>query len=705
MNEIYLYGTVGAEFWDEEFFTALEVRDQLAEMVGEVTVHLNSGGGVASVGQAIYHMLKAHEGKIHVVIDGEACSAASLIAMAGDTRTMRAGTYMMIHDPANWMVDGRGTERDHLRAAQALGILAGGYAAVYASAAGITPEAAREIMKSETWYDGDAALAQGFVTHVDEDIPAVAAARFDYGLYANAPQQLLTVGAGISKPASRTAVMAIMAGFPAPHPKGQTMKDEDDKSKVEDQDEATAEDDQDEDDDPNAAADGGDADDDEAESGSDDDDIDDGDDEDEDDDEALPTAVQIMDLGTSLKRPASEARDMIMRGLSIEAAAVEFNATMRKENPMGKTKLKSQSPARVTADARDKFKKGAQLSLMFKAGHGTGERNEFSSLSLSELARASIEMAGEKARFDDRRTMVSRAFTMAGSHTTSDFAEILSNVMGKAALKGWEEAEETFDLWTTKGTLTDFKATKRVGAGLFGALPMVEEGADYTHGTVGDRGEDIVLATYGKLLRISRQAIINDDLSILGRLPMKMGRAARHTIGNLVYGVLTSNPTMADGKALFHADHNNLAASGGALAVSTFDAGRTAMRTQKDEDAVLNITPSYLIVPAALESTAEVLMTSTVDPRDAKGHATNPVAGKATVVSDGRLDAKSATAWYLAGNPAAFDTIEVAYLDGNDTPYLEEQTAWSSDGVEMKVRIDAGVSPLDFRPFYKNAGA
>lgn len=362
--------------------------------------------------------------------------------------------------------------------------------------------------------------------------------------------------------------------------------------------------------------------------------------------------------------------------------------------------------ADVTADAQDRFRQGALQGVMARGGMEGGERNEFTGMTLSELARQSLTVANVSIPHN-RTEMVGRAFTQSGAHGTSDFVNILSNLMGKAALKGWEEANETFESWTQDGILTDFKATKRVGLGLIESLPEVEEGGNYTYGTVGDRGENIALATYGRLLKITRQAIINDDLNLFTSLPSKMGRAAKHTIGNLVYAVLTSNPAMSDGTALFHEDHGNLAGTGSALSVSSLSAGRTAMRTQTESTtskAALNIAPAYLIVPAALETAATQLMRSTVDPGVQKGHAMNPVSGMAEVVTEARLDASSATAWYLASG-SAFDTIEVAYLDGVKEPYLEEKVGWTSDGAELKVRIDAGVAPLDYRTLYKDPGA
>lgn len=366
--------------------------------------------------------------------------------------------------------------------------------------------------------------------------------------------------------------------------------------------------------------------------------------------------------------------------------------------------------ATVTQDGHDRFRQGAVEGVLARAGISGGQRNEFSGLTLADLARQSLDMSGVRPG-SDRREMIGRAFVQqAGSHSTSDFSYILANVASKAALNGWEEHEETFDAWTSTGTLTDFKSSRRVGLGLFQSLAIKPEGAEYQHATIGDRGEQIMLATYGRIAQITRETVINDDLNMLAGLPRKMGRAARRTVGNLVYAILTENPAMADGTALFHADHANLASPAAALSVTSLAAARAAMRTQKEEASkadspALNIRPSYLIVPAALETLARQLMTSTFDPTANKGHSANPVAGMAEIVVDGRLDAASTTAWFLAASPGMFDTIEVAYLDGNAAPFIEEETAWTTDGVKLKVRIDAGVKALDHRTLYKNAGA
>jgi methionine-gamma-lyase len=96
-NEIILHGSVGTSFWDEPSFDSAQVREQLAGMTGDITVRINSGGGIASEGQAIFTLLRDYVGKKRIVVDAVAASAASLIAMAGDeivsSRTIYGGTY------------------------------------------------------------------------------------------------------------------------------------------------------------------------------------------------------------------------------------------------------------------------------------------------------------------------------------------------------------------------------------------------------------------------------------------------------------------------------------------------------------------------------------------------------------------------------------------------------------------------------------
>lgn len=329
-------------------------------------------------------------------------------------------------------------------------------------------------------------------------------------------------------------------------------------------------------------------------------------------------------------------------------------------------------------------------------------QNPYKHHSLFELARASLVDNGVGiAEAGSKMQVVGMAFT----NSTSDFGFLLQDTAEKSMLRGWEASGETYTQWTKKGELSNFHTAQRVGMNGFPALPQVKEGAEYKHVTCTDRGAPIALATYGGIMSITRQAIINDDLSAFDAIPANLGRAASRTIGDLVYAVLTQNAKMPDGKALFHADHGNLITSG-AMSPSSLSEARHAMRMMRDgQGNVLNIEPGFVIVPAALEGTAmQVLRSTAVPGPETNSGIMNPANGLGELVVEARLDAHSAKDYYVMAAQGT-DTVEVAYLDGVDQPYLEQQTGWTVDGVSFKARIDAGVAPLDYRGMIRCPGA
>lgn len=338
-------------------------------------------------------------------------------------------------------------------------------------------------------------------------------------------------------------------------------------------------------------------------------------------------------------------------------------------------------------------------ALMGRMGLDKVEQdNRYSGYTLREMARASLNDRGVSGVPGNPLAMVGMAFT----HSSSDFGGILMDVANKSMLQGWDESTETFPQWTKRGTLPDFKTGHRTGLDGFASLREVRPGAEYKYVTTSDRSEPIALATYGELFSIDRQAIINDDLDALSRIPREMGAAARRTIGDLVYAMLLDNKAMGDTKKLFSADHENLIDI--ELGLSGLSAARQKMRLQKNKaGATLNIPPKFLLVPVALEDRALQLIHSTSYPEAANSGVANPYNNALTILTEARLDQQDAAAWYLLAAQGA-DTIEVAYLDGVDTPYIEQQQGFTVDGAAFKVRIDAGVAPLDWRGLVKSSG-
>ncbi|MGL6332854.1 ClpP-like prohead protease/major capsid protein fusion protein [Proteus mirabilis] len=381
---------------------------------------------------------------------------------------------------------------------------------------------------------------------------------------------------------------------------------------------------------------------------------------------------------------------------SVEKAREQLlNTIAQQQNPEPSNK----DNAHIYAGNGNIVGDSVRASVMARAGYQDYEKdNAYNSMTLRELARASLTERGVGVATYNPMQMIGMAFT----HSTSDFGNILLDVANKAILLGWEENEETFEKWTKKGQLSDFKTAHRVGLGAFPSLRQVREGAEYKYVTLGDKGETIALATYGELFSITRQAIINDDMNMLTDVPMKFGRAAKATVGDLVYAVLIDNEKMSDKKALFSTDHKNMLTGG--MDVETISAGRTAMRQQKEGERTLNIRPAFMLVPTTLETQAiQVVKSGSVKGADVNANIINPVRDLAEIIAEPRLDEASTKDWYMASRQGS-DTIEVAYLNGIDAPYIDQLEGFTSDGVTTKVRIDAGVAPVDYRGLLKVTG-
>jgi hypothetical protein len=326
---------------------------------------------------------------------------------------------------------------------------------------------------------------------------------------------------------------------------------------------------------------------------------------------------------------------------------------------------------------------------------------EYRGMTLMELARESLETAGASTRGLSRDEVATRAL-----HSTSDFPEILSAVTNKTLRQAYEAYPRTFMLFCRQVLATDFKAMHRVQLGEAPQLLEVGESGEFKRGTLGESRESYKVKTYGRVVAITRQTLINDDLDAFTRIPAMYGNSIAQLESDVVWGIITANPAMADGNALFHTTHKNLAGTGAALDVGSVGAARAAMAKQTglDKKTVLNVRPAFLIVPASLELKAEQLVAQNLVPAATSSVVPQSIRTLAPI-SEPRLDAASETAWYLAASPNQIDTIEYAYLEGQQGAYIETRNGFDVDGVEIKCRLDFGAKAIDWRGLYKNPGA
>lgn len=390
------------------------------------------------------------------------------------------------------------------------------------------------------------------------------------------------------------------------------------------------------------------------------------------------------------------ADEAIVMGVSVDEARAMVMDQLRARN-------KGVSVTMGEAES-DKFRAAAQDAVLMAAGIPVADAapgaQELRGYSMVEMARESLRReSGSTVNFGDNMELARAAI-----NSTSTFPAIMSNLANKSVMVGFNEAETTYQIWAGKGSNRDFKEAARVALSEAGTLELVPEGGQFKQDSFGEASARTKVATYGKLFSLTRQAIINDDLGLFSKIATKYGSAAKRLVNKMVYAQLTGNVKMQDNIALFDTKHGNVAGTGEALSVKAIAKAITAMRRQKGitGDATLNITPKYLVVPPELEMTAYQIVNSTAAVDGVNSGVVNPYKGRFVVVADAELT--DPDAWYLVADATQHDTIEVTYLNGVETPRLETRQGFDVDGIEYKVAFDCGVSALDFRGVFKNAG-
>lgn len=358
---------------------------------------------------------------------------------------------------------------------------------------------------------------------------------------------------------------------------------------------------------------------------------------------------------------------------------------------------------------------GIEQAILHRIAPGTkldDNGRQYRGMSLIEIGRDFLEAHGVQTRGQDRMQLAGSIlhFRAGGMHGTSDFSTLFANVANKRLRNAYDENPGTYALWARRApNAPDFKNLSV--AQLSGAPDLLQtnEHGEFKYGKMTDGGESYAVLTYGRIVSLTRQAIVNDDLRAFERLVSAFGFAARRLENRTVYAQLTANAALADGVALFHATHSNLGTgAGSALQLTALASARTAMRLQKGlAGEELSLAPSYLIVPANLETTAYQLTSSgyvAAKQSDVNEFRTGGRTALEAIVEP-ILDANSTTAWYLAAANSQVDTVEYCYLDGAEGPMIESDVGFETDGISYKCRLDFAAKAIDHRGVYKANGA
>ncbi|MDY5164492.1 Clp protease ClpP [Leuconostoc falkenbergense] len=189
--QIDIFGEIVGEKWFDEETSATSFRDALKELgdVSTINLSINSGGGSVFDGIAIYNMLKSHKATVNVYVEGLAASIASVIAMAGDTITMRSGSMLMIHRPFTVL---QGNAEEMRKAAETLEKMGDNIVNIYSDRTGIQTEEIQQIMSAETWLSAEEAVEQGWATKLDKKEAVMNSVPKEIlGLFSNVPKNVL----------------------------------------------------------------------------------------------------------------------------------------------------------------------------------------------------------------------------------------------------------------------------------------------------------------------------------------------------------------------------------------------------------------------------------------------------------------------------------------------------------------------------------
>ena len=401
----------------------------------------------------------------------------------------------------------------------------------------------------------------------------------------------------------------------------------------------------------------------------------------------------ITDAVRAAKLPDEMAEQLIEDGTPIEAARAAVLAKLG-ERPQPREAF--HYPGNVR---EDDFTQAAADALLIRSGMRVPKPHRdaasLAGLSVFDMASRILGRAGLSV---PSNKIITRAMG------TSDFPALLENVLHKALRLGSESEAATHRQWCRVTAVDDFRARKRPAIGSAPELLAVAELGTYTHGSLTDGEATIPAVTkYGRLVRLSFEALRNDDVGGFARVVASMGAAAMRAEADHVYGKITEatldGQDLDDAVALFDATRSNAVTvatgTGKPLTAAALGQARAKLRRQTAlGGGYLNLAPRTLLVPPEREHEAEVLVAAaTIHTATAGAEAPGGWLTGLQVVAEPRL-ANTDTCYVLADS-SAIDTLELLVLDGG--PTYEQEDGFETDAITWKVRHAFSGSFVDFR--------
>lgn len=633
--ELLIYGDIGKS-WDaeEESNDAKTVIKNLREADGKqpLKVRINSKGGSGADGVAIHNAIREYAGPSETVIEVEAFSVGSYIAMAGDKITAKNNAMLMIHGPSGVVAGNSGEMRE---GAEHLDKWAGLMVDGYSRGGKVSADTIKGWLTDgkDHFFTAKEALDEGLVD--DINIPSVLS---HSNTEVSMKVDTSAMDEGVRKEAARAKDIRM------------TFK-------------------------------------------------------------KFPFMAELCDQCLDdPKCSVDAARAKLIGAIEAPARPVVPVASGRQGDSGSSFQLEA------GPDEMEKRRQGMAEAIYMRAGKkGKLDRaNPWRGHRLVDLAREEVEACGADLRGIAPIRVARMALSpqmSGGMQTTSDFPNVLADVMHKIVLDGYAAVPQTWRMFAAEGSVTDLRAWAQLVPGLLGNLLPVNEAGNYEQISIPDAEKNTIQARRtGRILMVSADTIINDDLSYIDAQASAAGQMGGRTVEHSVFTLLESNPVMSDGIPLFHASHGNLAATGGVPSVESIQEADTAMNAQTapqvtGEDAqLLDVTPYAVVAHRGRKSLLQSLNEATeVYDATAGEKIYNSANGSFNqIVATSRV---APLPWYVFADPSIHPCLKVVFLNGQSEPEIEQEEHFESGGLRWRVELPHGAGAVDYRGGFKNAGA
>lgn len=292
------------------------------------------------------------------------------------------------------------------------------------------------------------------------------------------------------------------------------------------------------------------------------------------------------------------------------------------------------------------------------------------------------------------RDVLKAAFTpdVKAGWATHSIAGILSNTANKSLLTGFDSVEGSWRQIASVRSVNDFKTltSYRLNGGF--KFDKVPNGGELKNAAASEESRTISADTYGIMTSVTRTDLINDDLSALTAVPQRIGRGAALKLNDVFW------TEFQDDASFFTVARGNKKTSAGALTLANLKAIATLFRKLKDPDGnPVAVEPRILLVPVDQElAAAEIMGSALIQSGATSGQPDrNVLAGRYQVVGSTYLT--NTDDYYLLASPADLATMEVAFLNGVQSPVVETAEAdFNVLGIQMRGYFDFGVAKAEY---------